>query len=324
VRRLRSRARPDARFPVVQYTEHVSPDREGVGEIMRRRRGELGLSLREAARRIGISPSYLVALEQGRNPSTGRAAVPSPVILAAIGDVLAVDLQDLLDACGAVAAPRPHFLLYQTSRAHRSPAPAARRVFAGHVDRWIEITDPRQSTPATEGHDILLRAQGPLGLTADSPTYHASETRAALARLLAEVPPQGDARVGLIFGANSFLLRSIDQPEAVLASEARWESDVAAICLTSLRARPTANICVYRDADLRSVSDRLDRLDALICLIHTHRQVAVDDGRGTVTTGRAAIQMILESARPAGITTRAWQSLAHAAATAPHALTGCG
>jgi transcriptional regulator with XRE-family HTH domain len=297
-------------------------DREGMGEIVRRRRRDLGMSLREAARRIGISPSYLVALEQGRNPSTGRAAVPSPVVLSAIGDVLAVDLQDLLDACRAVAAPRPHLLLYQTGRTHRSPATAARRVFAGHVDRWIEITDPRQPTRATEGNDVLVRVQGPLGAAAGPSGYHASDTRAALARLLAEAPPLGDARVGLIFGANSFLLRSVDRPQTVIAGETSWESDVAATCLTSLHARPAANICVYRDADLRSVGDQLDQIEGLIGLIHTHRQVAVENVRGTITTGRAAIQMILESARPAGITTRAWQSLARAAASAPRALAG--
>src|SRR5688572_33136260 len=92
-----------------------------LGGILRRRRAQLGLSMREAARRIGISPSYLVALEQGRNPSTGRAPVPSPPILAAIGRVLDVDLATLLDASGVPTSSSSHLPLYQTGSGRQSP-----------------------------------------------------------------------------------------------------------------------------------------------------------------------------------------------------------
>jgi hypothetical protein len=77
---------------------------------------------------------------------------------------------------------------------------------------------------------------------------------------------------------------------------------------------------VYRDADIKKVGDRLDRLEALIGVIRTHPRVAVEDGRGRLTTGPAAIEAILASARPPGVTQRAWRSLASAAATAPQAL----
>src|SRR5919197_6535256 len=90
----------------------------GLGGILRRPREQLGLSTREAARRIGISPSYLVALEQGRNPSTGRPPVPSPPILAAIGRVLEIELATLLDASGVPTSTSSHLLLYQTGGEH--------------------------------------------------------------------------------------------------------------------------------------------------------------------------------------------------------------
>ena len=291
-----------------------------LGEVLRDRRAQLGLSLREAARRIGISPSYLVALEQGRNPSTGRAPVPSPVILAAIGHVFGVELRDLLDACGASVPQSAHLLLFQTGRSYRSPVAAARQVFAGRVDGWVEIADPRAPTDAASTDDILVRAPGPLGLPAGRRVYDASETHGAFADVLAEGRPQPGARVGLVFGANSLLLRSLGDPSAVLASETTWEFDIAALCQASFGAPPTANVCVYRDADIKKVGDRLDRLEALIGLFRTHPRVAVEDGRGRLTTGPAAIEAILLGARPPGVTQRAWRSLASAAATAPQAL----
>src|SRR5918999_3714412 len=130
--------------------------------ILRRRRDQLGLSMREAARRIGISPSYLVALEQGRNPSTGRAPVPSPPVLAAIGRALEIDLATLLDASGAPTSASSHLLLYQTGSGRQSPLEAARDLFAGQVDAWIEMVDPRRPEGAESPEDVLVRKRQPL------------------------------------------------------------------------------------------------------------------------------------------------------------------
>src|SRR6185312_2427798 len=105
----------------------AEPPPSGLGGILRRRREQLGLSMRETARRIGISPSYLVALEQGRNPSTGRAPIASPPILAAIGRVLDLELGTLLDASGAPTSPSPHLLLYLIGAGDPSPLEASRR-----------------------------------------------------------------------------------------------------------------------------------------------------------------------------------------------------
>ena len=96
-----------------------------LGDMLRQRRDRLGLSMRETARRIGISPSYLVALEQGRNPSTGRPPVPSPKLLVALGRVLEIDLTALLDTVGAAPSPSVHLLLYQTGSTRSSPVEAA-------------------------------------------------------------------------------------------------------------------------------------------------------------------------------------------------------
>jgi transcriptional regulator with XRE-family HTH domain len=296
-----------------------SPSPTRLGGILRRRREQLGLSMREAARRIGISPSYLVALEQGRNPSTGRAPIPSARILAAIGRVLDVELATLLDASGASTPSSAHLLLYQTGTGHQSPLEAARRFFAGQVDAWIEIVDPRRSDDAASPpDDVLVRKRQPLSwVRSGSHVFETPRVLAALSDVLAEASRSGSRprpRLGIIFGANSAVLRSIENPPALLESETTWEHDVGAEFRAAHGVEPAANICVYREADIQELAARLDPLATVLSLIQTHPHVAVQDGRGAVTTGPAAIETIVEAARPAGVSSETWESLARAAA----------
>jgi transcriptional regulator with XRE-family HTH domain len=299
------------------FSASVQPSPSRLGGILRRRREQLGLSMREAARRIGISPSYLVALEQGRNPSTGRAPVPSPPILAAIGRVFDVELATLLEASGAPTSPSAHLLLYQTGPGHQSPLEAARRFFAGQVDAWIEIVDPRRSDDAEPPpDDVLVRRRRPLGWARSGPrVFKASRVLAALSDVLAEAPRSSRRpRLGVIFGANSAVLRSIENPAALLESETTWEHDVAAEFRAARGVEPVANVCVYREVDIQELSGRVDPLAAVLSLVQTHPHVAVQDAGGAVTTGPAAIETILVAARPAGASSETWESLARAAA----------
>jgi hypothetical protein len=258
-----------------------------------------------------------VALEQGHNPSTGRAPVASPPILAAIGRVLEIELAMLLDASGAPTSPSAHLLLYMSGAGHPSPLEAARRLFAGQVDAWIEIIDPRRSDDTkSRPVDILLRKRGPLGSArSGSPVFEAPRVLAALSEVLADAsrsrPPP---RLGIIFGANSAVLRSIENPPALLESETTWEHDVAAEFQAALGVEPAANVCVYREADIQELAARLDPLATLLNLIRAHPQVAIQEASGAVTTGPAAIETILSAACPAGVSSETWESLAHAAA----------
>ena len=294
---------------------YPSPSR--LGGILRRRREQLGLSMREAARRIGISPSYLVALEQGRNPSTGRAPVASPPILAAIGRALDIELATLLEASGAPTFPSVHLLLYQTGAGHQSPLEAARRLFAGQVDAWIEIVDPRRLDDAeSPPDDVLVRKRRPLiSARSGSRVFETARALRALSDVLAEAPRSSPPpRLGVIFGANSAVLWSIENPPALLESETTWEHDVGAEFRGALGVEPAANVCVYREADIQELAARLDPLATVLRLIQTHPHVAVQEGSGAVTTGPAAIETILAAARPAGVSSETWESLARAAA----------
>jgi hypothetical protein len=242
--------------------------------------------------------------------------VPSPPILAAIGRVLDIELVTLLDASGAPMSPSAHLLLYQTGAGHQSPLEAARRLFAGHVDAWIEIVDPRRSEDAeSRPDDVLVRKRRPLiSARSGSHVFETPRALAALSRMLAEVPRSSPRpRLGIIFGANSAVLRSIENPPALLESETTWEHDAGAKFRAALGVEPAANVCVYREADVQELAARLDPLATVLSLLQTHPHVAVQDASGSLTTGPAAIETMLAAVRPPGISSETWESLARAA-----------
>ncbi|HSD01198.1 MAG TPA: helix-turn-helix transcriptional regulator [Gaiellales bacterium] len=247
-----------------------------LGDLIRRERERLGISMREAARRIGISPAYLVELEHGLNPTTGRPPTPSPAVLAGIERALGVDITTLLRLTAGASPPSAHMLLVQAGR-RRSARVAAARAFGDGIDAWIDA--------------------GPL---------------ATLASLSA--PP--GRRLGLVFGSRSATLDIAADPAAVLAAERTWEDDVAAACRDAGGGAPAANVCVYRERDLRAAPG--DPVAVAIDLIRSHPHVAAQDASGRVTTGPPAIEVILAAVRPAGVSDAAWAALSAAAALGLH------
>jgi transcriptional regulator with XRE-family HTH domain len=272
--------------------------------------------MREAARRIGISPSYLAALERGRNPSTGRAPLASPPVLAAIARVLDIELASLLDASGVPMAASTHLLLYQTGARYHPPVEAARGLFAGRVDAWIELVDARRSDDVeSTPDDVLVARRWELARSASgSPVFETGQALGLFADVLAEVPRSNPPlRLGVVFGASSAVLRSIENPPALLDSERTWEHDAAMACRAVVGAEPAANVCVYREADIQELAPRVDPLATVLSLVQAHPHVAVQHGRA-VTAGQAAIETILVAARPAGVSSATWESLARASA----------
>lgn len=67
-----------------------------LGELLKKYREENGLSLRDFAKKSGISNSYLSMLETGRKPSTGRPIVPTLTKLNQIADGMGLRIDDLI------------------------------------------------------------------------------------------------------------------------------------------------------------------------------------------------------------------------------------
>lgn len=73
---------------------------ESLHDILKNRREQLGLSLREAAELIKLSHSYLNRLEKGYDPRTGLLIKPSPNVLKLISEAYKLEYKDLLRITG--------------------------------------------------------------------------------------------------------------------------------------------------------------------------------------------------------------------------------
>lgn len=69
-----------------------------LGVILKSYREENGLSLREFAKRSGVSNSYLSMLETGRQPQSGRPIVPTLTTLNKIAAAMCMRVDDLIAA----------------------------------------------------------------------------------------------------------------------------------------------------------------------------------------------------------------------------------
>ncbi|MCX7843305.1 MAG: helix-turn-helix domain-containing protein [Clostridia bacterium] len=71
-----------------------------LGQLFRQIRRSKKWSVREAAKRLGISYSYLSILEKGTDPRTGRDSKPQPDTLRLISKVYDYPYEDLMKASG--------------------------------------------------------------------------------------------------------------------------------------------------------------------------------------------------------------------------------
>lgn len=69
-------------------------------DTLKNKRKQLGLSLRDAAKLIGISHSYLSTLEKGVDPRTGAPIRPTPETLQLISNAYNIQYSKLMEMAG--------------------------------------------------------------------------------------------------------------------------------------------------------------------------------------------------------------------------------
>jgi transcriptional regulator with XRE-family HTH domain len=78
-----------------------------LGELFRQIRVSKNWSIREAARRMGISYSYLSILEKGIDPRTGKDSLPKPDTLRIISKAYDYPYEELMKAAGYINEDSP-------------------------------------------------------------------------------------------------------------------------------------------------------------------------------------------------------------------------
>jgi transcriptional regulator with XRE-family HTH domain len=107
------------------------------GELLRTLREDRGFTLRRFAARMGISPTYLSAVERGEVP------VPTEEKIFALAQVFERDPDELLAAAGRVASDLPPIL-------NRLPREMA--AFLGRVGPRVTPEDMQEITRFAEAH----------------------------------------------------------------------------------------------------------------------------------------------------------------------------
>lgn len=286
-----------------------------LGREIRDRRDELGLSIRALARRAGLSPAYVSALETGRNPSTGRPPAPSVHAVTRLAAALELDVQRLIrTAGGEPSSPAEHVLLYCVDAPRESLLPAIDRLYGKTVDHWLYIADPRHGDAGRgDGRSTICRWS--LGAFPYATTrLDADDLVGALeAEVGGLAAAHAGRRVGLVIADCSAVMRYVQNAAVEVELERSWHEQVRRIWTRHLDGPPAVDICAYRDDDLDALGVTIDRLATALELVSSHEQVIVLTGADGVTTGAPAIRRVLRHARPPGAGTAAWHELTDAA-----------
>lgn len=110
-------------------------DRQTLGDVIREGRLALNISLRELARRLGVTPSYVSDIENDRR-------VPSEGVLRRIADELTLDFDDLVARAGRIG-PNAERYLRQT--------PAATTLFRRITEEKLTDEEIRELIDKVEG-----------------------------------------------------------------------------------------------------------------------------------------------------------------------------
>lgn len=290
------------------------------GKGVRQRRLALRLSIRQLASQSGLSPSYLSAIETGRNPATDRP--PEPSVGVAEQLCRALDLPNpfrthssTLGASNSQdhACAHNHVLLYRLDEGHGGLGPLLEEVFRDRVGQWISIADPRAAESEC-GDAITWTWRFGADPYPDEylvPDRISEALESQVERVCARV---SDESYGIAIADCSAVMRWVVNPEAEIDYEERWVEQSTAVLERQLRRPPALNVCVYRHRDIEALASKIDVLDTILRLFAAHAEVIAIAQDGSVLRGQAAVATILADSRPGGVSASAWRSLSHAAA----------
>ncbi len=125
-----------------------------LGARLKQRRALSGMSLREVARQLGVSPSFVSQLENGKSqPSVATLYSISQLLDVSIDELFSVDAGPTPAAATGPASVRPPG---PASSAVRGPAPISRSELGSPADAWPGDTMPARLSVTRPGHRVRL------------------------------------------------------------------------------------------------------------------------------------------------------------------------
>jgi len=289
----------------------------GIANSVRERRCALGLSVRQLAQRAELSPSYVSAIELGKNPSTGRPTAPSKRVLESLGKALGIRLTALGEASNrlpSVGSGNDHTLVYVLGGRRTDILPQLRMLYGNQVEHWVYVNDPRSHLSAdgeAESERDTTRITWPFG-SAVYPDEFLVPGRIpnALSKELARSRPMLESKdVGFVIGDCSAVMRWVVNPETSVEYETIWPTKICSSFDNVLGCYPAATVCVYNHSDIEAIANRIDILETVLGLINAHGSViSIDSSDKTEVGGRAA-SAILSQVRPPAVSVNAWSPL---------------
>ncbi len=281
--------------------------------------------MRAVAAAATISPSYLAAIEGGRNPTTGRPPAPSLRVLNALAPALELDLAQLVGVPAVAAAQREdrgHMLAYTLGSRPATVFPQIASLHGDRVEHWLYVDDPREPQrrqAAAEDTAAVSHVRWPFGSEPYPDRFLEPRriTQALRAQLRDLSPSLRDKRVGVAVSDCSAVMRWVENPEDEVDYEDVWDAEVATAVEDTLGRAASATVCIYHHADLETLAHHLDLLAVMIKLLRTHDSV-VTIAEDELRVGSRAATAMLVNCKPPGVSTRAWGELARAAAEGLH------
>ena len=289
--------------------------RDALALVVSDRRTRLGLSVRELARRAGVSPAYVTAIEAGRSSSTGRPPAISLDVAAGLAAALEMDVQSIVSAGiqKSLHERASHVLLYCLDGAHVDVMNALDERYGDRVDAWLHFADPREPVSSCAKQTIVSWSFGQYPY--DSPVLDPELLLAAVeSTVVSHLATLRGKRVGIAITDCSAVMRYVSNAATEVELESRWHSEVQRIWRTHLGSDPVVDVCGYYERDLLALGLTIDQLSTALDLIRRHDEVLALDSDGSFFTGQSSVQRLLASARPAGANEHSWRLLVDAAA----------